>query len=227
MREQSLGVRLTAAATGALALLIPAALLGALVVGNVTWLHRWDAAVTDGLHGYALGHPGWVWFMKAWSLVFAPNSWRLAAFVLVVWLVRRGAAPLAWWVAITMTAGGVLGAVLKLLVGRHRPDLLDPVAGAPGYAFPSGHVLNNALGAGVFLLVLLPCTRGRPGRRALLWAGAIVIPLVTAVSRVALGVHWTSDVVAAWFLGVAVVAATAAAYLARRPSHVASEGLRE
>jgi len=227
VREQSLGVRLTVAATGAVALLIPAALVAVLVVGNVAWLHRLDTAVTDGLHGYALGHPGWVWFMKAWSLVFAPNSWRLAAFVLCVWLVRRGAAPLAWWVAITMTAGGVLGAVLKLLVGRHRPDLLDPVARATGYAFPSGHVVNNALGAGVFLLVLLPSTRGRPMRRVMLWAGAIVIPLVTAVSRVALGVHWTSDVVAAWFLGVAVVAATAAAYLARRPSHVASEGLQE
>jgi undecaprenyl-diphosphatase len=212
MREHSLGVRLTVAAAGAALLLMPAAMVGVLVVGNVDWLHRIDMAVTNALHGYALEHPRWVWFMKAWSLVFDPNSWRVAALGLVVWLARRVAWPPAWWVAITMAVGGILGAVLKLIVGRHRPDLLDPVAQATGYSFPSGHVLNNALGAVVFLLILLPYTRGRPVWRALLWAVAIVVPLGTAVSRVALGVHWTSDVLAAWFLGVALVAATAAGY---------------
>jgi membrane-associated phospholipid phosphatase len=109
-----------------------------------------------------------------------------------------------------MTAGGVLGVVLKLLVGRHRPDLLDPVARASGYSFPSGHALNNALAASVFLLVLLPVF---PRKRAFLWAGAIVIPLITGLSRIGLGVHWTSDVVAGWLLGVAVTAVTAWAYL--------------
>ncbi|GAA0568559.1 hypothetical protein GCM10010172_61030 [Paractinoplanes ferrugineus] len=228
MREHPLGVRLTVAAAAAALLLMPAAMVGALVVGRVDWLHSLDMAVTNGLHGYALHHPGWVWFMKAWSLVFDPNSWRLAVLGLVIWLIRRGQGSPAWWAGITMATGGVLGAVLKLLVGRHRPDLLDPVAQATGYSFPSGHVLNNALGAAVFLLILLPYTRGSTAKRALLWAGAIVIPLMTAVSRVALGVHWTSDVLAAWFLGVALAAATAAAYLARsrrKQAHVATEGL--
>lgn len=229
MREQSLGVRLTVAAATAAVLLIPAALVAVLVVGNVEWLHRLDMAVTNGLHGYALHHPGWVVFMKAWSLVFDPNSWRVAALALLIWLARRGQWPLAWWVAITMTAGGIVGAVLKLLVGRHRPDLLDPVAQATGYSFPSGHVLNNAVGAGVFLLILLPYTRGHRLRRVLLWSGAVIVPVVTALSRVALGVHWTSDVFAAGLLGVSVVSATAAAYLARgrrKAPHPAAEGLR-
>jgi undecaprenyl-diphosphatase len=64
-----------------------------------------------------------------------------------------------------------------------------------------------------------------------LWAVAIVIPLITGVSRVGLGVHWTSDVVAGWLLGVAVVAATTAGFEAwrgrvgRRKVDVTGEGV--
>jgi len=206
-------------------LLVPAALIGVLIVGDVGWLHRFDLYVTGAGHGWAAGHPGWVRFMAVWSLVFDPNSWRVAALGLVIWLARRRAWPLAVWVAVTMTAGGVLGAVLKLLVGRHRPDLLDPVARASGYSFPSGHALNNALAASVFLLVLLPVF---PRARPFLWAAAVVIPLITGLTRIGLGVHWTSDVVAGWLLGVAVTAATATAYLTwrgRRHPHPVREGL--
>jgi membrane-associated phospholipid phosphatase len=208
--EQTIEGRGAVAAAGVVVLLVPAALIGVLILGDVGWLHRFDLHVTAAGHGWALRHPAWVRFMQVWSLVFDPNSWRVAALLLVIWLARRRAWPLAVWVAVTMTAGGVLGVVLKLLVGRHRPDLLDPVARASGYSFPSGHALNNALAASVFLLVLLPVF---PRKRAFLWAGAIVIPLITGLSRIGLGVHWTSDVVAGWLLGVAVTAVTAWAYL--------------
>jgi membrane-associated phospholipid phosphatase len=211
--DQTIEVRVAVTAAGAVVLLVPAALIGVLIVGNVGWLHRFDLHVTAAGHGWAIGHPGWVRFMAAWSLVFDPTTWRVAALGLVIWLARRRAWALAVWVAVTMTAGGVLGAVLKLLVGRHRPDLLDPVARASGYSFPSGHALNNALAASVFLVVLRPVF---PRRRGLLWAAAIVIPLITGLTRIGLGVHWTSDVVAGWLLGVAVTAATATAYLSWR-----------
>jgi len=229
--EHSLGLRLGVASAAAIVLLVPFALIAVLIVGDWAPLHDIDRAVTDGLHGFALGHPGWVRAMQVWSLVFDPNSWRVAALVLIVWLMRRGRRALALWVAITMTAGGLLGVLLKLLVGRHRPDLLDPVARAAGYSFPSGHALNCALGAGVFVLVLLPLLRHRPRARAALWVAAVVIPLLTAVSRVGLGVHWTSDVTAGLLLGVAVVLATAAGYemwrgrTGRRPVRMGEEGI--
>jgi membrane-associated phospholipid phosphatase len=228
---RSLSMRLAVAAVLAVLLLVPFALLWALIAGSWAPLHALDLGVTDGLHGFALGHRGWVGAMAVWSYAFDPNFWRLGALVLVVWLVRRGAVPVAWWVVITMTVGGALGALLKLLVGRDRPDLLEPVAQATGYSFPSGHALNSALGAAVFLLVLLPFTRDRPGRRAALWAVVIAVPLVTGVCRVGLGVHWTSDVVAGWLLGVAVPAATAAGFEAwrrgsdRGAAEIAAEGV--
>jgi undecaprenyl-diphosphatase len=232
MPVRSLSLRLTVAATLALALLVPFALLAVLVVGDWPPLHRLDLAVSSALHGFAVGHRGWVRAMVVWSFVFDPNSLRVAAAVLTVWLWRWRHAPrAALWVVVTMTTGGVLGAVLKLLVGRHRPDLLDPVARAAGYSFPSGHALNNALAAGVFLLVLLPFVRDRPRWRAVLWTVVILVPLITGFCRVGLGVHFASDVVAGWLMGVAVVAATTAGFEAwrkragRRHVDVTDEGV--
>ncbi|WBB74070.1 phosphatase PAP2 family protein [Micromonospora sp. WMMD1128] len=214
--DRSLGLRLTLAAVAAILVLVPFALLALLVLGAWPPLLRLDAAVTDAFHGYAVGHPAWVRAMTVWTHVFGPGPLRVAAAVVVIWLLRRGARRLAVWVVATMVAGGLLGALLKLLVGRDRPDLLEPVARAAGYSFPSGHALTAALAAGVLLLVFLPFARGGAGRVAL-WTAAALLTVVTGLSRIALGVHWTSDVVGGWVLGAAVVAATAAGFTTWRP----------
>ncbi|MGC4747808.1 phosphatase PAP2 family protein [Micromonospora sp. DT201] len=219
--DHSLGLRLTLAATAAFLVLVPFALLALLVLGAWAPLHRLDMAVTDALHGYAVHHPAWVVLMRIWSDVFAPLPLRAVALLLVIWLLRRGARRLALWATTTMVVGGLFGPLLKLLVGRDRPDLLDPVARAAGYSFPSGHALNATLAAGVLLLVLLPYT-GRGVARVALWVTAVLLTVVTGLSRVALGVHFTSDVLGGWLLGVAVIAATTAAFTSWR-AHV---GLR-
>jgi membrane-associated phospholipid phosphatase len=230
-RDTSLGLRLAAAAIAAVALLVPFSLIAVLIVGEWKPLFDLDLAVSTRLHTYGLAHPAWVSFMKIWSLVFSPNALRLVVLAVAVWLWRRGVRRLVWWAVATMTVGGALAAILKLLVGRNRPELLDPVARAAGYSFPSGHALNAALAAGVLVLIFLPFTRGRRGQRIALWAAAIVVPIVTGVFRVALGVHWTSDVVAGWLMGVAVVTAMAAGFelwrrrAGRRPAQMADEGL--
>ncbi|MEU5723785.1 phosphatase PAP2 family protein [Micromonospora sp. NPDC047738] len=210
--DDSLGLRLTLAAAAAFLVLVPFALLALLVLAAWPPLFRLDVTVTDALHRYALHHPAWVRLMSVWTDVFAPNPLRAATAVVVAWLLFRRARRLALWVVTTMTVGGLLGALLKVLVGRQRPDLLDPVARAAGFAFPSGHALNATLAAGVLLLVFLPFTRGRRLLRWSLWTAAVLIAVVTGLSRIALGVHWTSDVVGGWLLGVAVLAATTAAF---------------
>ncbi|GAA3346746.1 hypothetical protein GCM10020358_58910 [Amorphoplanes nipponensis] len=218
-----LGLRLTTASVLALLVLVPFALIAALVSGGWGPLHDLDATVTDALHGWAVGHPHATKATVWWTNIFGPTPLRIAALGLVIWLLRRRARRLALWAATTMVVGGLLGALLKLLVGRHRPDLLDPVARATGYSFPSGHALNAALAAGVFVLVLLPVARG--ARRWVLWGAAIAVTVLTGLSRIVLGVHWTSDVVAGWLLGVAVVAVTAAAFPRVRATPVVEEGL--
>ncbi|GAB1640504.1 phosphatase PAP2 family protein [Krasilnikovia sp. MM14-A1259] len=225
-RDASDGLRLTLAGVAAFLALGPFAVLAALVVGGWGPLRSADVSVTGALHTYAAGHPGWVRLMAGVSAAFAPNPLRAATALLAVWLLARGRRRAALWVAVTMTAGGLLGGLLKLLAQRRRPDLPHPVAHAGGYAFPSGHALTAGLAAGVFLVVLLPATRGRPVRRALLCTAAVTLAAVTGVSRVALGVHWSSDVVAGWLLAVAALAGTAAACAFWRPTAVTCTGRR-
>ncbi|SIQ23796.1 phosphatase PAP2 family protein [Micromonospora avicenniae] len=208
---QPRGLRLTLAVAAAFLVLVPFTSLALLVLGAWPPLRRMDTSVTEALHGYALEHPGWVRLTSVWTEVFAPMPLRVAALAVVVWLVRRDARRLALWVAVTMLAGGLLGALLKLLVARDRPELLDPVARAVGYAFPSGHAVNAALAAGVLLVVFLPLARRR-AQRAALWATALLLTVLTGASRVALGVHWTSDVIGGWLLATAVLAGTAAGF---------------
>lgn len=227
--DHSLGLRLTLAAAAAVLVLVPFALLALLVLGAWPPLLRLDASVTDAFHGYALAHPAWVRAMTVWTHVFGPGPLRVATAVVVVWLLRRRAPRLAAWVVTTMLVGGLLGALLKLLVGRNRPDLLEPVARAAGYSFPSGHALNAALAAGVLLLVFLPFARHSRAGRVALWTAATLLTVVTGLSRIALGVHWTSDVVGGWVLGTAVVAATAAGFATWRTGagHRPARPLRE
>ncbi|TDC41985.1 phosphatase PAP2 family protein [Micromonospora sp. KC213] len=211
-RDHVLGLRLTLAAVAAFLVLVPFALLASLVVGSWPPLHALDVEVTGAMHRYALDNPAWTSTMNVWTEVFGPGPLRIAALPLVIGLWRRGARRLAVWVVTTMAVGGLLGPLLKVLVGRHRPDLLDPVSDATGYAFPSGHALNATLAAGVLLVIFLPAVRDRSRARGALWVTALALAGVTGLSRIALGVHWTSDVLAGWLLGAAVLAATCATF---------------
>lgn len=188
-----------------------------------------DARVVAELHAFALAHPGVTRVLIVWTDVFGPWSWRVVVVAVAGWLVYRGAMAVAVWAVGTMAVGGVLGWVLKIVTARGRPQLPDPVALAPGPAFPSGHAVNVTLGAGVLVLLLLPVLP-RWGRRVA-WAVAGFLVLSVSGTRAALGVHWVSDVAGGIVLGVAVLAATTAAYeswrreAGRRPAAVLSEGV--
>ncbi|MEA2247971.1 MAG: hypothetical protein QOH46_2500, partial [Solirubrobacteraceae bacterium] len=99
-------------------------------------------------------------------------------------------------------------------VDRARPVLPDPVAHANGMSFPSGHAQSAIVAFSVLLLVFLPSLRG-----AWRWVAvcvAVMMVLGIGFSRVALGVHFVSDVLAGYILGAAWVAAMASAFGAWR-----------
>ncbi|GAB3139469.1 phosphatase PAP2 family protein [Microbispora hainanensis] len=228
--ERALGLRLTVA-TAALALIaVPFTVLLVFVKTAFGPLTELDRGVAWRLHAYAIDNPGFARLMHLISDVFAPLTWRIAVGVAVAWLVWRRAYHLALWAATTITVGGLLGLALKVVVARARPSLPDPVAVAPGASFPSGHTVNAVLGAGILLLLVLPLVRKRG--RVLAWTLAVLIPLAVGFSRIALGVHWVSDVVGGLLFGVAVVATTAAAFetwrrrdAGRRPARPLREGV--
>ncbi|WP_203902335.1 phosphatase PAP2 family protein [Virgisporangium aliadipatigenens] len=221
--------RLVLAALAAFLVAFPLVFLALAVRTGWAPLRRIDHGIAEAVHREVSAH-GWaVWLGKAGDVVLHPWVFRVAVLGLVIALIRRKAIRLAWWAGITMAVGSVLGFTLKLAMARARPELADPVAHAPGYSFPSGHALNSAVGVLVLLLAVLPALPGVRTRIAAWVAGLTVIALA-GLDRIALGVHYLSDVVAAWVVAAALVAATAAAFETWRrdvgaPPHDPLEGV--
>jgi membrane-associated phospholipid phosphatase len=193
---------------------LPAALaVGLLTLGiESAWppLHRLDESVAQHLHTQAIAHPLWVHIMLWVSDVGSPTVMRILVGLVVVLLWLRRARRLALWAAATMLGGALIDVLLKDAVDRARPYFPNPVATAPGASFPSGHSFTAMLGAGVLVLLALPLLA--PRRRIAAWMVGTAVPLVVGYSRVALGVHWASDVIGGWLLGIGLLAATSAAF---------------
>ena len=203
--------RLALAALAAFLVAVPVTVLALAVRNGWEPVRDFDLDVAETLHG-TVGDRAWlIDTLQGLDVALHPWVFRAAVLVLVIALLLRGAYRLAWWAAITMTTGSVLGLVLKLVVARSRPSFDLPLATAPGYSFPSGHALNSTVGVLVLLLAVLPALPSVRYRAAAWVAGLMVIGL-TGFDRIGLGVHYVSDVVAAWLVGIALVAATAAAF---------------
>ncbi|MCU1548390.1 MAG: phosphatase family protein [Arthrobacter sp.] len=145
-----------------------------------------DVAVTGFTNiGGGIGMPILASILTAW-LIFVSRTWRP--------LILVGGAAL---VSTTATTVG------KKLFGRTRPEHADAV---PPYetspSFPSGHTLNTTVVIGV--LVYLTCLHlQRTASRVVLITAGGVFALAMGLSRVYLGHHWLTDVIAAWLLGLA------------------------
>lgn len=204
-------VRVTVASVTAVALTV---VFVALLVVAARPLNPLDERVTRELFEYTVADPGVTWLLVVWTELLGPWTWRVVVLVLAVWLWRRERRGAALWAAATIVVGGLIGWLLKVIVDRERPVLPDPVAFAPGDAFPSGHALNVTLGAGILLLLAMPQLSA--GGRAAAWAGAVFLIVSVAYTRVALGVHWVSDVLGGIVLGVALLAVSVAVFESRR-----------
>ncbi|MGY4393993.1 membrane-associated phospholipid phosphatase [Streptomyces sp. TE12347] len=209
------GMRLVATVAATALAAVPFSLALVLVESRWPPLRRLDQGAAEWLHRTALDHPAWVRVLEFLTHVaWGPLTMRLLVAAVVVWLLWRRALRLAAWAAVTAVAGGLVGLLAKHTVERARPHLPDPVSHAPGFSFPSGHAMTATTSCAVLLLVLLPLVPR--AWRLPAWALAVVAVLGVGGTRVALGVHWVSDVVGGWLLGLAVVTATTLAFEAWR-----------
>jgi len=151
-----------------------------------------------------------------------PVVGTLAVLLFIVLLERRGQLYAAF-AAAGMTVSVGLTVAVKLAVERPRPgpiDRLGPVDHS--YSFPSGHTLNSTVLLGLLVILLLPVIRERMLRTSML-VGAVLLALAIGWSRVYLGYHWATDVVASWLLATAVLLGVyAATRLAANRSGTAS-----
>jgi undecaprenyl-diphosphatase len=202
----------------ALALLLAWAVLLVLVVTSWGPLHRLDVSLDDHLHRTALAHPAQVDWWRWVSRVLHPDVERIVWAVAAAALVAARRVRTALFAVIVMLGEALLETVVKLAVGRHRPVFVHPVASAVGKSFPSGHALGNVVAFG--LLVLLVPQRFRIPALV----GGTVAVLLVSFSRLFLGVHYLSDVVAGWLLGMGWLLLADAIFLRLRPPAAPSAG---
>jgi undecaprenyl-diphosphatase len=154
-------------------------------------------------------------------------SAAIAAAALLLVLRRRW--RLAAYLVVTGAGALILDPILKALIGRLRPVVAHPVAHAPGNSFPSGHSLGSIVCYGAIFLIFAAAAP----RRWRTWLAVLTAVIVAAVgiSRILLGVHYISDVVGGWSIGIAWLGLTSFAFeltrqAAGRPvSHPVAEGL--
>ena len=204
-----------ATATGlALTLALGLAIVGGVLIGLLAYLVRGNGTLVRV--DFSVGQWGvdnaTSWSTDALRLVTQLGNTYVVLVVLVVIAVIEYARVPNRWVPlflVTVVAGDVLLVnAIKGLLDRVRPTF-DPIAASLGPSFPSGH---SALAAAFYAAAALVLARQRsPRTRALLAGGAVAIAVAVACSRVLLGVHWLSDVIAglafgwAWF-GIAAIA---------------------
>ncbi|MCY0946606.1 phosphatase PAP2 family protein [Streptomyces antarcticus] len=185
--------------------------LTVLVVARWEPLLSLDGRIAGDLHARAVADPGTTHVMRVLSdWVWDPWTMRILAAAACVALWWRGERRRALRVALAAVVASVVQQGLKALVGRERPQWPDPVDSAHYAAYPSGHAMTATVVCGM-LLWLLPGATPRWAVAAA-WAVAVVSVLGVGFTRLYLGVHWTSDVLAGWLLGVALVAVATSAY---------------
>ena len=126
-------------------------------------------------------------------------QWLLggASGLFLIYIKRRAEAA---WLAGSVVGASVLNAGLKSMLHRPRPELVPHLANVSNASFPSGHAM---ISAAIYLTIgaMLAETQPRRSARIFLMAFAGLLVLLIGVSRIYLGVHWPSDVLAGWCLG--------------------------
>jgi len=111
-----------------------------------------------------------------------------------------------WWpslvtLVVAVPGGMLLNELVKVLVHRHRPFEDGWFVDWSGYSFASGHTIGATLLYGQLALFLIPVIKGRRGRVLLISTVSVVVILV-GFSRIALGAHYLTDVLAGMFFGM-------------------------
>jgi undecaprenyl-diphosphatase len=158
-----------------------------------------------------------------WERAFSVVSWfgtrqtlaLATAAVAIALLFRRHILLALGWMA-AQAGGGLLNRVLKEAFERTRPEFADPVLAASSWSFPSGHAMGTFIFCGVGCYLLLRDNRSWT-TAAVVVTGSASWCAVMAFSRLYLGVHYASDVIAGLLAGIAwVVACVSALEVLRR-----------
>lgn len=210
-KGRALTGRLPISEVAGIVLLLGLAVVVSLAVGFTEVLD--DVLEGDGIAGIDQPITSWLaahrdlWLTATLRVVtHAGGPLLLAAFAFPISVVAAWRCRSWLPVVLALVCGGGIPLVLftaKALVGRERPPLPFALVDADGYSFPSGHATGTAavtvITAWILTRWLIPWWTGR----VVVWAVAIGSVFLIGFSRVYLGVHYVSDVLAGWMLGTA------------------------
>lgn len=148
---------------------------------------------------------GPAWLQEAVLEMTALGGFTLIITVLLAvvgYLVVAGFRGPALFLVLSVWTGWLASQTLKSLYARPRPDLVPQLDLVHTASFPSGHAMMTTL---VYLTLATVIARVADSTavRVYVFAAAIVISVLVGLTRVYLGVHWPSDVLAGWALGAA------------------------
>ena len=145
--------------------------------------------------------PAFVSVLRAFA-EFGSGEWiGIVLFALLLFFAWK-----RWWpslvtLIIAVPGGMLLNEWVKVLVHRHRPFVDGPFVDWSGYSFASGHTIGATLLYGQLLLFVLPSLKRRHLRLLCIFSAASLVLLV-GFTRIALGAHFLTDVLAAIFFGI-------------------------
>lgn len=163
-----------------------------------------DLALARALH--ASSSSAGVAALRAFTLLGSFWALALLAVVVAAALLRRGRRVLAVGWLFALAGGGLLNTALKALFARPRPTFADPLAVAAGWSFPSGHSMGTFVAFGMVSYLGLLFLRTLRARLVLV-ALALGWTVAMGFSRMYLGVHYLSDVLAGFAAGTVWLAA--------------------
>lgn len=188
--------------TGLAAVLLALAFakLGGEVVEGDT--RSFDMYFLHGAQALRARHPWLASVMRDLSGLGSTTVLTLFTVICIGYLVLVTDRTTAFLVAAAVTTGSVFVSILKTAFGRLRPAPEFAELVASGLSFPSGHASNSAI---VFLTLgaLIASSRGPTPERLYILATAALMTLLVGVSRIALGLHWATDVLGGWAFGAA------------------------
>jgi membrane-associated phospholipid phosphatase len=127
------------------------------------------------------------------------------ALLATAWLIYHDRRADAVFLALGTAGGLALAPLLKLVFTRSRPPIAEHIVVVDSWSFPSAHSANSMAVLGLLTVLAIRARPGRLRRTLLAVLGAFLV-FVVGFSRVYLGVHWPSDVLAGWVVGALWVA---------------------
>ena len=195
-------------------------LIALLLIGGCTWAfveiadevvegesRHFDAAILQALRDplQPATPRGPTWLLQAARDITALGGITVITLVTLaslgfLWLQRKRRA--VWMVAFSVLGGALLMHGMKTAFGRERPSLVPHLVEVSSLSFPSGH---STLSAVIYLTLGVLLARTTPDRATRIYVVAVAMLLVVLIglSRIYLGVHYPTDVLAGWLVGSA------------------------